>query len=412
MHTELLNNKKILVAVTGSIAVYKTLELIRLYVKAGAQVRVIMTQSAQKFISALTFETISQHTVLTEESECWDKDSIYNHIAIGKWADIFVIAPASVNTINKLRHGIADNLLTQTAIAYPQRKLLCPAANTNMLHNAITQESLKILQRSNYVMVEPISKELACRDIGNGAMSEVEDIFYATARELLQEEYWSNREVVLSGGGTVEKLDDVRYISNFSSGKMASSLALALYLKGANVRLVSTRGYENLPKTMHVVPVQSSEEMYEHLQENLHKAKKSSSKMPYLFMVAAVSDYVPESLQEGKLKKEFLGTSWKIELKQNMDILHSLDKKGVISVGFKAEMDELSASSNAKNMLSKKELDAVCLNVLNNSESFGTDQNSIELYFKNSDNAQVFSAEKLQLSLQLLNAFKDEFSEQ
>lgn len=412
MHTELLNNKKILVAVTGSIAVYKTLELIRLYVKAGAQVRVIMTQSAQKFISALTFETISQHTVLTEESECWDKDSIYNHIAIGKWADIFVIAPASVNTINKLRHGIADNLLTQTAIAYPQRKLLCPAANTNMLHNAITQESLEILQQSNYVMVEPVSKELACRDIGNGAMSEVEDIFYATARELLQEQYWSSREVVLSGGGTVEKLDDVRYISNFSSGKMASSLALALYLKGANVRLVATRGHENLPKTMYVVPVQSSEEMYEHLQENLHKAKKSSPKTPYLFMVAAVSDYVPESLQEGKLKKEFLGTSWKIELKQNMDILHSLDKKGVISVGFKAEMDELSASSNAKNMLSKKELDAVCLNVLNNSESFGTTQNSIELYCKNSDNTQLFSGEKLQLSLQLLNAFKDEFSEQ
>ncbi|RXJ53800.1 bifunctional phosphopantothenoylcysteine decarboxylase/phosphopantothenate--cysteine ligase CoaBC [Candidatus Marinarcus aquaticus] len=412
MHAELLNNKKILVAVTGSIAVYKTLELIRLYVKAGAQVRVIMTQSAQRFISALTFETISQHTVLTEESECWDKDSIYNHIAIGKWADIFVIAPASVNTINKLRHGIADNLLTQTAIAYPQRKLLCPAANTNMLHNAITQESLEILQKSNYVMVEPVSKELACRDIGNGAMSDVEDIFYATARELLQEQYWSNREVVLSGGGTIEKLDDVRYISNFSSGKMASSLALAFYLKGANVRLVSTRGHENLPKTMHVVPVQSSEEMYEHLQENVHKAKKNSPKTPYLFMVAAVSDYVPENVQEGKLKKEFLGTLWKIELKQNMDILHSLDKKDVISVGFKAEMDELVASSNAKNMLSKKELDVVCLNVLNDSKSFGSTQNSIELYCKNKEEAVSFSGEKLQLSLALATHLQKEFSEQ
>ncbi len=178
MHEKLLANKNILVAVTGSIAVYKTLELIRLYIKAGANVTVIMTQSAKRFVTPLTFETISQSKVLDEQSECWDKNSIYNHIAIGKWADIFVIAPASANTINKLSNGIADNLLTQTALAYPRVKLLCPAANTNMLNNPITKASLKMLALCNYKVVEPVSKELACRDIGNGAMSEVEDIFF------------------------------------------------------------------------------------------------------------------------------------------------------------------------------------------------------------------------------------------
>lgn len=427
MNAALLKDKNILVGVTGSIAIYKTLELIRLYIKAGANVKVIMTNSAKKFVTPLTFETISQSSVLDEESECWDKQSVYNHIAIGKWADIFVLAPASANTINKLSHGIADNLLTQTALAYPRVKLLCPAANTNMLLNPITQASLKMLKLCNYKMVEPISKELACRDIGSGAMSEVEDIFYATAQELLKEPYWENRKVVLSGGGTLEKIDDVRYISNFSSGKMASSLALALYLKGADVCLVSTRGHENLPKAIHTIEVQSSMEMYEYLQDSIRVAKKGKlssvtlmdesqptliQKTPYLFMVAAVSDYVPSFAQEGKLKKEFLGTSWNLELKQNMDILHSLDKQSIISIGFKAEMDVLTASSNAVNMIEKKGLDGVCLNILSQDNPFGSNNNTIELFTKDSETSFGFEGDKLTVSLQLLTQLQEVFYEQ
>jgi phosphopantothenoylcysteine decarboxylase/phosphopantothenate--cysteine ligase len=423
----LLKDKNILIGVTGSIALYKTLELIRLYIKAGANVKVIMTQSAKKFIAPLTFETISQSAVLDEQSECWDKQSVYNHIAIGKWADIFLLAPASANTINKLSHGIADNLLTQTALAYPRVKLLCPAANTNMLLNPITQDSLKMLKLCNYKIIEPVSKELACRDIGSGAMSEVEDIFYATAQELLKESYWENRKVVLSGGGTLEKIDDVRYISNFSSGKMASSLALALYLKGADVCLVSSRGHENLPKAIHVIEVKSSMEMYEYLQDSIKIAKKSKAtqpslmddaneilvqKTPYLFMVAAVSDYVPSFVQEGKLKKELLGSSWNLELKQNMDILHSLDKQGVISIGFKAEMDVASASSNAVNMIAKKELDGVCLNVLTQENSFGSNTNTIELFLKDKEFSFGFEGEKLTISLELLTQLQEVFYEQ
>ncbi len=420
----LLKNKKILVGVCGSIAIYKTLELIRLYIKAGAIVRVIMTDGAKKFINPITFEAISQNKVLTEDSENWDKNQDYNHIDIGKWSDIFVIAPASANTINALANGLGNNLLLQTALAYPRMKLIAPAANTNMLKNPITQASLKMLKLCNYEIISSQTKELVCKDVGDGAMADPVDIFDATCKELLKDEYWINRRVVLSGGGTLEKIDDVRYLSNFSSGKMASSLAKALYYKGADVCLVSTRGYENLPKDIHLIKVQSSNEMYEYLVDSIRVAKKgvltkptlmdSSTpslimKRPFLFMVAAVSDYVPAFPQDGKLKKELIGTSWTLELKQNMDILKSLEKDGIVTIGFKAEMDETTALNSATRMLENKNLDGVCLNILNEENSFGSENNNIELILKNS--SFEFKGTKLDVSLNILEKLQDEFNQ-
>ena len=420
----LLKNKKILVGVTGSIAIYKTLDLIRLYIKAGAIVRVIMTDSAKKFINPITFEAISQNKVLSEDTENWDKSQDYNHIDIGKWSDIFVIAPASANTINAIANGLANNLLLQTALAYPRMKLIAPAANTNMLKNPITQASLKMLKLCNYEIISSQTKELVCKDVGDGAMADPVDIFDATCKELLKDEYWINRRVVLSGGGTLEKIDDVRYLSNFSSGKMASSLAKALYYKGADVCLVSTRGYENLPKDIHLIKVQSSNEMYEYLVDSIRVAKKgvltkptlmdSSTpslimKRPFLFMVAAVSDYVPAFPQDGKLKKELIGTSWTLELKQNMDILKSLEKDGIVTIGFKAEMDETTALNSATRMLENKNLDGVCLNILNEENSFGSENNNIELILKNS--SFEFKGTKLDVSLNILEKLQDEFNQ-
>lgn len=419
----LLKNKKILVGVTGSIAIYKTLELIRLYIKAGAQVRVIMTEGARKFINPITFEAISQNKVLTEDSENWDKSQDYNHIDIGKWSDIFVIAPASANTINALANGLGNNLLLQTALAYPRMKLIAPAANTNMLKNPITQASLKMLKLCNFEIISSQTKELVCKDVGDGAMAEPTDIFDATCRELLKNNYWVNRKVVLSGGGTLEKIDDVRYISNFSSGKMATSLATALYYKGADVCLVSSRGYESLPKGIHLIKVDGSNEMYEYLVDSIRVAKKGVLtkptlmddsrpelilKRPFLFMVAAVSDYVPSFPQEGKLKKELIGNSWNLELKQNIDILKSLDKEGIISIGFKAEMDETTALNSATRMLENKNLDGVCLNILNEENSFGSDNNNIELILKN--NSFEFKGSKLEVSLNILKKLEEEFN--
>lgn len=203
---------------------------------------------------------------------------------------------------------------------------------------------------------------------------------------------------------------------------MASSLAKALYYKGADVCLVSTRGYENLPKDIHLIKVQSSNEMYEYLVDSIRVAKKgiltkptlmdSSTptlilKKPFLFMVAAISDYLPSYPQEGKLKKELIGTLWNLELKQNMDILKSLDKEGIISIGFKAEMDELSAVENATKMLENKNLDGVCLNILNEENSFGSENNNIELILKNS--SYEFKGKKLDVSLNILEKLQDEF---
>lgn len=420
----LLEGKNILVAVTGSIAVYKTLELIRLYIKAGANVKVIMTEASKKFINPLTFETISQNKVLDETSEDWSCETVNNHIAIGKWAHLFVIAPATANTINKLSNGIADNLLLQTALAYPRIKLLCPAANTNMMHNPLTKASLKMLKLCNFKIINSVTKELACQDVGDGAMAEVEDIFHQTVQELLKDNYWIDRKVVLNGGGTIEKIDDVRYISNFSSGKMAGSLATALYYKGADVCLVTTSNIE-VPNAVHTIKVQSTNEMLEFVNDSLRVARKGKmssatlmdnsnmqliQKKPFFFAVAAVSDYIPKYPQNGKIKKDDIGNSWNLELKQNIDMLENIDKNGIYTIGFKAEMDKNTAIQNATNMLEKKSLDGVCLNILDSTNQFGSDTNSIDLIIKNKS-IKFNTASKLEISLLLLDALKDEFSE-
>lgn len=409
----LLKNRNILLCITGSIAVYKALELVRLYIKSGANVKVLMTEASQRFVTKLSFEAISQNKVLDESSESWEKNQDYNHIDIGKWADILVVAPCSANTINKLANGIADNLLTQTILAYKGKKVIAPAANTNMIENQITVKSIKRLKKLGLELINSQVKELACKDVGNGALAEPETIFYKTARELLKEKYWQERSVVLSGGGTVEKIDDVRYISNYSSGKMASSLALALYLKGAEVSIVSTRGHENLESSLPEIKtftVQSSYQMYEDLEILIKKAKKTSekAKKPYLFMVAAVSDYVPSEDFEGKLKKEMVGQTWSLKLKQNIDILNSLDKKGLISIGFKAEMDEVVANDNATKMLEKKNLDAVCLNILKDKNSFGTSDNAIELIFK--DDSFSYEGQKDEISFDIIEKLAQKFA--
>lgn len=413
--TNLLQNKNILLGVTGSIAVYKSLELVRLYVKAGANVRVIMSDSAKKFIMPLTFETLTSNRVLDDTNESWTND--FNHIKIAQWADLFVIAPATANTIAKLANAIADNILLQTALAYPDSKLLAPSANTNMLKHPITQANLKMLAIANYTLLDTQTKELACKTSGDGAMAEPLDIFWASCRELLKDTFWSDRMVMVTGGGTIEKIDDVRYISNFSSGKMASAMATALYCRGADVNLIATQFDSDLPKDMHTIDVESSQEMLEYLSDSIRIAKKGKlskaslikdenihliQKKPYLFMAAAVSDYIPAFAQAGKLKKETLGESWDLSLKKNIDILNSIDKNGINVVGFKAEMDKENALKNATNMLKNKNLDAVCLNLLKDSSSFGTDTNSVTFITK-SDTLIMETNDKLTVALSIID---------
>jgi len=416
--TDLLKNKKILLAVTGSIAIYKSLELVRLYTKAGAEVKVVMTQSAKKFITPLPFETLTGNEVLDDTNESWTNE--HNHIKIGEWADLFVIAPATANTIAKLANAIADNILLQSALAYADTKLLVPSANTRMIEHPISQANLKMLAIANYTILDTQTKELACKTVGDGAMAEPSDIFWASCRELLRDTFWAQRMVIVTGGGTIEKIDDVRYISNFSSGKMASSLATALYCKGADVNLIATKFDNNLPKDMHKIDVQDSAEMLEYVTDSIRIAKKGKlskatlvrdehihliQKKPYLFMAAAVSDYVPQFAQEGKLKKETIGESMELSLKKNIDILSNINKEGIRTIGFKAEMDAKSALNSATNMLDKKSLDGVCLNILKDSTSFGSNTNEVDFITKD-DKIKIASSDKLSVSFSIIKYAK------
>jgi len=417
--TNLLQDKKILLGVTGSIAIYKSLELIRLLTKAGANVKVVMTEAAKKFVTPLTFETLCGNKVLDEQSESWADD--HNHIKTTEWADLFVIAPASANTIAKLANAIADNMLLQCALAYPDKKIIAPSANTNMLNHPITQANLKMLGIAHYEVIKTQTKELACKTVGDGAMAEPIEVFWHIAKELLKEDFWEDRRVIVTGGSTAEKIDDVRYISNFSSGKMASALATALFCKGADVNLIATKFDTDLPLAMHKIDVDSTEEMLEFVVDSVRIAKKGKlskpslildrpieliQKEPFLFMAAAVSDYVPAFAQEGKLKKEMLGESWNIEMKQNIDILKTINKDGIKVVGFKAEMDVQNAKENATSMLLNKGVDAVCLNILTDDKSFGTDDNEIEFITSNGS-ALLLRADKLSLSFEILKNAKE-----
>jgi len=393
-----LSGKNVLIGVTGSIAVYKACEVVRLFVKSGANVEVVMTPSATKFISPLTFEALTRNRVLVEESESWSSE--LNHIDMAKKADVFIIAPATANTINKLSKGIADNILLSTALAYSGELLIAPSANTQMLKNHYTQGSIKMLKVNDHIIIEPQSKLLACGDEGNGALAEPLEIYYQGAKALLSDEFWSDRRVVVTGGGTREKIDEVRYISNFSSGKMAKAIALELYLKGADVCYITTKDRDELPNDIYVIDVEDAQEMYEYTVDAIRVAKKGKmskasmnntqtphliQKRPYLFMVAAVADYTPSFPQDGKLKKSMLGDKWSIELKQTTDILSNINKDGITTVAFKAEMDTQEGLANAKNLLIQKDVDAVCYNLLKDATSFGGDSNEITFITKNQE---------------------------
>jgi len=359
----------ILIGVTGSIAIYKTLELIRLFVKNGDNVKVVMTKSAQNFITPLTFESLTKNKVLTEETENWANE--YNHIDIGKWADIFIIAPATANTINKLNAGIADNLLLQTYLAFTKPILLAPAANTNMYLHPTTQNSFKNLPHH---IIEANSGLLACGDEGIGKMADVKDIFYKALKILNSDEFWKDKNVIVTAGGTIEKIDDVRFISNFSSGKMGENLALTLYLAGANVILLSSKNH-NLPKEIKIEKFDSVKSLKEKLDLLVPKNE-------YLFMAAAVSDYSPTPVS-GKIKKDKLNSdTWELKLHKNIDILASIN--GIKKIGFKAETDEVNGINSAKKALISKNCDAICFNLLTKN-NFGSDENEVIFITKNKE---------------------------
>ena len=368
----MLKNKKILLAVCGSIAFYKAFEILSLLKKQGADVYVALSDGALEFCSVSGFEALSEHKILSSQTQNW-QDGI-NHIAYSKM-DLVLIAPASVNTINKLTAGICDNVFMQTLIAASHVPLVvAPAANNNMIEHFATQNSLEILKKNGALVVEPVLKTLACGDVGKGALANPEVIVEAAIKRL-SKPLFVGKKVVITGGATTEKIDDVRAITNFSSGKMARALARAFYYAGAEVKLLAS--FETVNEPFLSLKFSSSSEL-------LELCKSECEEANLLVMCAAVSDFVPTKI-DGKIKKENVGESLNLDLKRNVDILQSLKELKCKKIGFKLEISNESALKNARSMLEKKALDAVCLNILGEQNGFASEQNEVNFITKDGE---------------------------
>ena len=377
-----LKDAKITLCVSSSISFYKAFEILSLLRRANAKVRVVMSEQTLKFCSPLAFEALSGECVLVGDNKP------LAHIEYAK-CDLMIIAPATANTINKIALGIADNAMLSCILACRAPKLIAPAANTAMLENPATQNSLKVLKERGFVVVNSCEKTLACGDVGKGALASPKDIVLSAARMLGTNSRISSinsripsansriSKVIITAGACYEMIDDVRAITNLSSGKMGLALAFAYYLRGFDVTLISSA--QNLPKSMEnleFLSFKSSADLLEILKN------KKLAKDDLLVMAAAISDYIPSKKAKGKIKKS--GANLNLELKENIDILSSLKELKCKKIGFKMEMDEQSALSSAKNMLENKALDAVCLNVLKAQNYFGSEQNEVLFITKNS----------------------------
>lgn len=390
----MLKNKKILLGVCGSVSFYKAYEILSQLKKLGADVYVMMSDGALRFANPLSFEALCNHKVLTSQSENW-ADGL-SHIAYAKM-DLVLIAPCSVNTINRLLNGISGSVFMDTLMAASGVKtIIAPAANTAMIEHFATKNSLNLLKDNGFIIVEPVCKTLACGDVGKGALADIDDIIYAVKRTIFEDEFLKNKKVVVTGGATYENIDDVRAITNFSSGKMAKALADAFYIFGADVHFISSVEFKTPYK---LSKFRSSSELKEVLgEQNLQKDD-------ILVMTAAVSDYTPKHKFSGKVKKDVFGDKFSLELTQNSDILSNL-KNPCKKIGFKMELDESLAMQNAKKMLKNKNLDAVCLNVLNDKVKFGSDFTQID-FITTQNTAHLAYDSKENIALQIANLVKN-----
>lgn len=356
-----------MIGITGGIAAYKICTLIRLYRKAGANVRVVLTPNALNFVTKLTLQTLSNNEVYVDNFEIDEYKP--EHIALTE-ADIFVIAPASANTIGKIANGICDNLLLSTACAFSKPILIAPAMNENMWNNPFVQENMSKLKKHGYHIVDPETGFLACGTNGVGRMKEPEEIFDRTVEIFSENKKLKGKKILITAGGTREKIDPVRYITNASSGKMGLALADNAYRMGADVTLVSTfkadKPYKN-------IVTETALEMEKAVKENL-------SGQDCVIMAAAVSDYRVENCAENKIKKQ--GGVLELKLVENPDILKSICKTpNKIICGFCAESENL--LENAKAKIQKKGCDFLIANDISRKDiGFNTDENEVYIIDK------------------------------
>ena len=363
----MLSGKTVLVGITGGIAAYKICELIRMYKRANAKVRVVCTPNALNFVTKLTLQNLSQNEVGVEEFNIPDFKP--EHISYADEADVMVIAPATANTISKLASGICDNLLTSVACAFHKPVIIAPAMNCNMWQNPIIQENLKNLKTYGYTILEPESGFLACGYQGQGRLCALEKIFDATVKKLSSKKILTSKKIIITAGGTIEDIDPVRYISNYSSGKMGIALADTAYELGADVELVTTVPAE---KPYVVTKVKSAFEMKNAVMEHFSDAD-------CVIMAAAVADYHVKEKSAQKIKKTN-DDEITLTLVKNPDILKSLCelKTHQTVVGFCAESENL--LENAKEKISKKGCDYLIANDISRKDiGFSSDYNEVTI---------------------------------
>ena len=370
----MLRGKTILLGVTGGIAAYKAAALASALVKQHANVEVVMTEHATKFITPLTFEQLTGRRTMVDT---FDRNFSHQveHISLAQRTDLVLIAPATANVCAKLAHGLADDMLTTTVLACKCPKLIAPAMNTNMYENPVTQDNLDILRRYGWEVIQPASGRLACGAVGAGKMPEPEDLLQYVLRELALPHDLCGKKVLVTAGPTRESLDPVRYLTNHSSGKMGYAIAKMAMLRGAEVTLVS--GPTNIapPPFVDVVNIASAQDMFEAVSAHCESAD-------FIFKAAAVADYTPADYNDNKIKKKDGDMS--IPLKRTQDILKHLGEhrhEGQVICGFSMETENMLENSRAK--LVKKNVDMICANNLKVAGAgFGVDTNIITLITK------------------------------
>lgn len=394
----MLSGKRIVLGVSGGIAAYKAAFLLRAFQKAGAQVRVTMTPSAQKFVGIETFSSLSGNVVAVEifPDEHPENDSWVRHIEWGEWADLFVIAPCTANTLAKITSGFSDNMLTATVLAARCPLLVCPTMDGEMYHSPAVKRNLKALQEDGFHLLEPASGYLASGLEGKGRLPEIETIL-EECRSILEGDgkkgpLWG-KKILVTAGPTREYMDPVRYISNPSSGKMGFAMAEAARKMGGEVTLIHGPVHIPLPGGTNSIEITSTEELFEQV--------KNHADADVVVMAAAVADFTPVSHSNKKLKKDETQTS--LELRRTPDILSWLGdrrKDGQILIGFAMETENLIEYASKKR--EEKKADWIIANSISDEESgFGTDTNHVILLGENAE--QTYSGTKKEIARQLLS---------
>lgn len=387
-------SKNILLGVTGGIAIYKVVDVVSRLKKLDYNIKIIMTDSACEFVSPMTFETIGKCDV---KNKMFHNNShkVVEHIELAKWADLFLIAPASANTMAKINYGIADDLLSSTALAYTKPIMFCVSMNTNMLNNPATQKNIEDLKQKKHLIVDSNSGMLACNTEGNGRLKEPWEIVEEVEKYFCEKDL-QGKKILITAGATVERIDPVRYITNDSSGKMGYSIAKKACMRGADVTIISGKTTAENPYGIENIKVESAIEMKEKIESYI-------GDFDCLIMAAAVSDFKVKNRKDLKIKKQDGINS--LELEENPDILKSLNKKdNQIFIGFAAETNNL--LENAKKKLDKKNLDFIVLNDVSKKDiGFNSEYNKVTIISK--DNIlEIGKDTKLNIADKILDLIK------